>query len=125
MNELGEGPVEGLVRLCLLNTPEFHGHSQLQPLTIYITVFPAWYDHTEAITILTYWYCSHFTDMETDLGQRHHLPRVTVDTWSMWSYRSPAPNPHTAFRRCKPAFRRLPSPLGFPNCASMSFSVEK
>lgn len=64
MNELGEGPVEGLVRLCLLNTPEFHGHSQLQPPSIYITVFPAWYDYTEPTTILTYWYCSHFTDME-------------------------------------------------------------
>lgn len=104
MNELGQGPVVGLVRLCLLNTSECYGHSQPQPPSIFTTVFPSMDDPIEPTTILQHWYCSHFTDVETDLGQLNHLSKTTADTWRAWSCRNPTPNPHTAFRRCKPAF---------------------
>lgn len=129
MNELGQGPVVGLVRLCLLNTSECYSHSQPQPPSIFTTVFPSMDDPIEPTTILQHWYCSHFTDVETDLGQLNHLSKTTADTWRAWSCRNPTPNPHNSLQEMQTSLSELSLDLhptaGSPNCASGGFSIEK
>lgn len=105
VNESEEEPVEGLVRLCLLNTHTYataseYLHDTVSPSTGMTASNLQQSSDTGITPILEMW--------KQSLGQLNHLSRITVDTWKAWSCSSLTPIRHTAFRKCKPAFLSTP-----------------